>query len=122
MEIGETRFYTYRAADGQVVGPLAFDEVCELPSESLVAIDGGHEWWPARRWKCNGTLTVTNYEHARAWLALLLVAPLCAYLFWPQLWSLEFFVAWLIVIMIDLLLLACSKREYPRFPGGDLSA
>jgi hypothetical protein len=116
---GETRFYVYRPADGQVEGPFAYDELSRLDSEELVAIEGGSEWWPARRWRPDGSLTVTSYDHARAWLALLLVAPLGAYLFWPQLCSFEFFVGWLIMLACDLLLLATSKREYPRFPKSE---
>ena len=120
MEMGETRFYTYRAADGQIVGPLAYDQVCQLHSEALVAIEGGTEWWPARRWKPDGTLTVTGHEHARAWLWVLIVAPGAVYLFWPQHWRFEFFVCWGFVMLCDLLMLAFSKREYPRFPSGGL--
>lgn len=121
MEMGETRFYTY-SADGQVVGPWAYDQIIRLDQETLVAVAGGNEWWPARRWKPDGTLTVTTHEHARAWLWLIIAAPGAAYVFWPELWRFEALVCWAIVFVIDLLMLACSKREFPRFPGSGLSA
>ncbi len=121
MELGETRFYTYRAADGQVVGPLAYDQVCQLHSEALVAIAGGTEWWPARRWKPDGTLTVTLNEQARAWWWVLIAAPGAVYMFWPQLWRMEWFVGWSVLMLIIMGVLACTRREYPRFPGSGLS-
>lgn len=116
MGVEHQRFYVYLEASQEVVGPLAFDQLSAYAeSETLVSLEGRDEWWPLRRWRPDGTLTVTSFEHYDAWMNVLLFASVVPWV-WNDLMRLEFWCVWALLISICVVARACSKREYPRFP------
>lgn len=112
-----TRFYVYLPDDGGVQGPYAWDQLADLDGETLVMAEGRDEYWPLRRMQADGSLTVTRFEHARAWVVLLMLAPFAALFFAPDLWRVEWAVGWLICLACSWLMMIMSPREFPRFPG-----
>jgi hypothetical protein len=120
MGVEHQRFYVYEPASNEVIGPLAFDELGHYHEEALVCVYGGEEWWPLRRWRPDGTLTVTPYEHYDAWLNVLLISAVVPWV-WADLMCVEFWYGWAFLLSVCLAARACCKREFPRFPRRDQS-
>ncbi len=116
MKGEEMRFYVC-LDDGEVQGPLGFEQIQGYDEETLVMKEGGEAYWPRRRWRRNGELTVSMYEHCEAWVWLLAFAPAGAWFFMPSLIRMEWGIAWLMMISVSFILMLMSRRDVPRFPG-----
>jgi hypothetical protein len=113
------RFYLYDHEQDFVDGPYAWDQIQEFHPEALVCVSNGSEWWPRRRWQPDGTLSVSNYEHAKAWWWVLITTPGIVYMFFPSWWRFESFVGWSLLMCSVMLMLALSRKDFPRFANQD---
>jgi hypothetical protein len=111
-----TRFYVYLPEQDTVDGPLAWDQLEGLGDDALVMTEERQEYWPLRRWKESGELTVTAREHYQAWVWLLAFVPAGAWFFMPELLRMEWGIAWLIAMTYAFIGFCVCKKDYPRFP------